>query len=1697
MTVCPSRFLATPRQWLTIADLLTHRAMTQPDQTVYVLLGDGEQESDRLTYQSLAQKAQAIAARLQTFAKPGDRALLLYPPGLDYIAAFFGCLYAGVVAVPAYPPRANRSAERVQAIAQDAQATVALTTVGIAANATWLKETPDLAALLWLTTNDCDISAGQISVEDRRSLILDSNTLAFLQYTSGSTGTPKGVMVSHGNLLHNLELICTCFGNTAQSRGVTWLPPYHDMGLVGGILQPLYVGASTVLMSPMDFLRKPINWLRAVSHYQATTSGGPNFAYDLCVQKITPEQRSTLDLSHWEVAFNGAEPVRAAVLERFAEAFAVCGFRQEAFYPCYGMAETTLLVSGGQKSQMPVIKTVSAAALSQNQVVASNSEEEGRSLVGCGQAAQRVAIVNPESQVVCAAGQVGEIWVAQNPSLAQGYWQQPEQTRQIFYAVTAPEENPEATSYLRTGDLGFVEDGELFVTGRLKDVIIVRGQNHYPQDIELTVEQSHGSLRKPGCCAAFAIEVEGEERLVIVAEVERRYQERRRVAISAIERSGDSVNLTDRRQTSPDADGTTHQSLDVEQVVSQIRQAVAIEHGLQVHGVVLLSAGSIPKTSSGKIQRYACRSGFLRGSLDVVASRETAIPVQQVAQKLEVFENLQVSEKLEASEKLNDPTQSQADDLIQWLRNYGGDRINSFLIDERRCIPPHIVLDFGNRGLLGMQVPQSYGGIALSHRSTLRILQQLGAIDSTLALFVGLNNVLGIRPILNYGSEAIREEFLPKLATGRELAAFALTEPGAGSNPQALSTQAVAADGTGSGLQLYGTKIWSGSAAWAGVINVFAQHLDANGKSRGVSAFAVRQGSPGLRQGAEALTMGMRGMVQNTVYLEGVPVASEQILGEPGNGMEVAQDAMMYGRLSIAAACVGGMKRCAQLMVRYADRRMVSTGRLLSNPVTLVRLNDLTAAIATTETLVNQVAEWLDRGVIVPIEVYTACKIAAPEFFWQAADNLVQLLGGRGYIETNIAPQLLRDARILRIFEGPTETLNMFLGSRVVHQGQGLTQFLSHNLGAADLAQRLQTIAQQIQQREETCGERFGDRTTAQRWAYVLIGEITTQVILLASVRWAFAQSRIGSGDSLGRAVAWAQIQLEQQIERAGQMPTAVFIAAEPLKQTIADYGQAIGEVEQTLADENRELDELLRHIPCKPVAPEPITSQSQASDTSQASTKTQEALQNWIMQWLERKVNIAVSEPSRSFAEYGLDSVTAVEFAHELQQMTAPLEVEANLIWHFPTIAALSTHLATELQALNLPSSDRVVERAIDLHQEAVLDIEIAASIAAKRGQLNPVAHPKAIFLTGSTGFLGAFLLADLLRQTQATCYCLVRAADIIQGIARIQQNLGNYGLWDEKFQTRIVPILGDLARPQFGLCDAAFQDLALQIDVIYHSAALLNWVYPYAGLKTSNVLGTQEVIRLASQHTLKPLHYVSTVTVFESTAYAGQQVMESDPVDHSEGIYMGYSQSKWVAEKLVTIARDQGLPVTIYRPPLISGDSQTGAWNSDDFTCLMIRGCIQLGSMPDLDYRMDIAPVNYVSQAIAHLSQQPESLGKAFHLNNPQPLHWRQFADWLQDKGYTMQICSYQDWLERLRVQTEDNPLAPLLPFFLKRWSTEQLTIPQLYQQDQKPQIDCRATLQALEETAIACAPVDSALLSTYFAYLIQTGALMQSEV
>ena len=556
----------TTHKAVSMIELLRDRAAAQEGDTAFTFLEAGEREQASLTWSGIDARSRAIGAVLSSRVEPGARVLILLPPSVDFVPAFFGVLYAGAIAIPTYPPspaRADRSSTRLRGMIADAGVTLVLSSTAVHERAPLLQTlVPELAGLGWINVEEVEDDAA----DSWRLPSAGADSVALLQYTSGSTAVPRGVVVTHANLLDNLAHGAALGKYDATSAGVSWLPVNHDMGLINGVLQPVFSGYPSHLMSPAAFLQRPSRWLQAISRYGATHSGGPNFAYDLCTRRVSDEDRSALDLRTWRVAYNGSEPVRRSTLEHFHRTFAPCGFRWEALRPSYGLAESTLLVTSGPEDGPAFVET-----------------PDGRSLVSSGviDDGHAIRIVDPESRVAVADGEIGEIWV-NSPSVASGYWHKPEDTAQVFGAVTVDSgDGP----YLRTGDLGCIVDGRLFVTGRIKDVLIVRGVKHYPQDLEATAEQAHAALR-PGCCAAFAIDRDGEECIALVAET-------------------DPVRS--------ESEG------ELQQAIAAVRRSVAERHQVSPCAVAIVPAGSLPKTTSGKLQRFLCRTAFRAGEFQLLA----------------------------------------------------------------------------------------------------------------------------------------------------------------------------------------------------------------------------------------------------------------------------------------------------------------------------------------------------------------------------------------------------------------------------------------------------------------------------------------------------------------------------------------------------------------------------------------------------------------------------------------------------------------------------------------------------------------------------------------------------------------------------------------------------------------------------------------------------------------------------------------------------------------------------------------------------------------------------------------------------------------------------------------------------------------------------------------------------------------------
>ncbi len=1189
--------------------VLRRWASDRPQDCAYRFLSDGEAVTESLTFAELLLAADRVARLLDAGAGSSKCALLVFPPGLSFIVGLIGCFAAGVPAVPVAPPRRREPPARLRKLLHLAEPALILTTDCLAGQ---------LADLL-----GSDVDRRQIHVIDRGGVTddqdaasplpvaLSSDDIALVQFTSGSTTEPKGVAVTHAQLLANQRMIQSAFEHDDATTVVGWLPLFHDMGLIGNVLQPLYLGRPCVLMPPGAFLQRPVRWLEAISRFGATTSGAPNFAYDLCAQRIPRGAEESLDLSSWRVAYCGSETVRADTIDAFSAQFGRRGFQRRAFLPCYGLAEGTLLVTGGPGPGNFGVRSLRAEALRRGKL---EDEPDGVRIVGCGRPPHGTKVRIVVSGADAGEDRIGEVWVS-GPSRASGYWQDPNLTQRLFGARLNGDPNP----YLRTGDVGFLHDKELFLVGRSKDVIIIRGRNHQPHDIEHTAQRSHCALAA-GRGAAFGIDDEGAERLVLVQEVTR----------------------------------AALRGADLGAVGRAVREAIAVTHGLELSDLLLVRPQTVPRTTSGKVRRVATREAYLEGSLRASVLDPPSAPIDVVGPVTPEPPSEEPQAQVERVEQ-----------VLSWLRTYAERRIDSRLMDERRSLPPSVVLDFGRRGLFGLEAPQAHGGLALSRRGALRVLEQLGAIDQTLALLVGVHNELGLRPICRHATGALRQELVPDLVSGRGLASFALTEPGAGSNPRAITSRA---DPTGSGgWHLRGQKAWTGLGAWAHALNVFVRAPGDGSRGAALTGFVVRQHSPGLRHGPEALTMGMRAIVQNTVHLEGVPVGRAELLGELGDGLAIAQEAMMAGRLAIAASALGGMKRCAQLMSRYAEQRTIATGRLLDNPATIARLDELVSATAALESLITHMASRVDEGGEVPPEVYACVKILGPELLGWATDGLMQLLGGRGYVESNVAPQLYRDARVLRIFEGPTEAMRDFLGARLANSPDTIVAYAETVLGSPLTKSRLAALHDR---RERAPRGRLGDAVAF--------------AILLAAVEAAYPRAADAT-------LAWATARFEAASDAAMRDTEHRSVAS--IVRAISAFRSDIGDAMLRAPGVDSEVDALLQpkggasavrsgsaSAAERLARPEPTasgTTHDAQSMTSEGPGWTSLEVRDWILKWLAARLHVALTpqDGRRTFDELGVDSLTAVELAADLAEwIQSPLE--DTILWDYSTPEALARYL-------------------------------------------------------------------------------------------------------------------------------------------------------------------------------------------------------------------------------------------------------------------------------------------------------------------------------------------------------------------------------------------------------------------------------------
>lgn len=1188
---------------ITIVEYLKHWAQEKADDTAFNFLDDKVEVVSKISYAALNIKAQQTAKRLLSKVEKGDRVLILLPMGPEYLELLLGCFYAGVIAVPSYPPKNKKSsAEKIEHIIQNSSPSLIITEEK---SLKWFEEeqyyniTESIESLLTSQPADA-LSLPEIDFDD----------IAFLQYSSGSTGNPKGVIITHRNIITNLGQIIQSFAATEEEILFSWLPVYHDMGLIGCMLMPLCVSVETYLMNPFDFIRQPYRWLEGISKYKATVSGAPNFAYELVAKKVDDERIAKLDLSSWRIAFNGAEPIRKDSVEKFIQKFSTCGFKSEAMHPVYGLAEAGLFVTGMESAEKPFYFHADTTMLQQHKMKPATGNENVKSIINVGKTwgDMQVKIVDADL-LPCAENEIGEIVIA-GQSVTQGYWKR--DTPELFIDI-------DGTQYLRTQDMGSIVDGSLYITGRLKEMLIIRGKNYYPQDIEYAVHRSVPELQLDG--GAAVLNNNGE--LVLIQELE----------TSAYKKLSE----------------TAYKDLAYKAV-----QIVSEQFSLKLSDFILIKPMQIPKTSSGKIRR-------------------THVAQLYADNKLSPLFQMRSTEKDGGSNVLSD----ECKDLVQWLKDYSRTRINSRLMDERRSISPHIILDLGRKGILGMEVPKSMGGLGFNTTESLAVIQQLASIDVTLASFVGVHVALGTRPILNYGSPRLKNKWIRDIAEGRVLSAFAITEDNAGSNPASMESVAVKKE---NGWLLNGSKKWIGSAAWSNVIIVITQTVNERNEPEGLSAFAVETEQPGVEITEEHLTMGVRAMVQNSISFNDVQLTGDQLIGEAGQGMIIAQDAMNSGRLGIGAMALGAMKKGLQMSLSYAGKRTISTGKLINNPVTNRTLRKQWYAVTCSQALIDTAAAYAQESETMYRNLSMICKVFASEQLSSVLDSSMQLLGGRGYIENNLLAQFYRDGRLLRIFEGPTETLTSFLGADFLNNRGQWEHFFSTSEKDRSYLDELKKMVENIRSSSDLPGAAATKN---------LVKYEVGRLLILHVAKTSVAQHE-RSATAL-EVEGWLDVEIENALAewRWGMKPTAALQDMYTLEKQLAeDIGELYTPVQQDFGKAAPLIFEYTKKAPSVskviPIEDKHIIPETDAGN-EEGLPELQADIVRSITGVLVTETGIDKNEitPERPFSSYGIDSIDAVSLIVAIEQKYN-IVLDPSLFWKHPTIAELSEVLAQKIKSNN-----------------------------------------------------------------------------------------------------------------------------------------------------------------------------------------------------------------------------------------------------------------------------------------------------------------------------------------------------------------------------------------------------------------------------
>ncbi|ROI06729.1 hypothetical protein EGI16_02150 [Chryseobacterium sp. G0240] len=1247
-----------------LIDFLIRRSTEYPGKIAFCDV-DIDLNENPMTYSQLLFQVKEYAQDFKNEEiQKGDRCLLIFNQGTEFIIAFLACQWIGAIPVPLNIPGRSKPLDKWENIAETCQPKVIITGKKSGSRLMQsLSKSKLLGSIPFIEVAIKDSDILETDFTDQP----DIHPTAFLQYTSGSTGNPKGVVVTQDSLIKNSRESKKNMNATPDSVFVSWLPFYHDMGLILFIVQTIYNGNSLYLMKPEDFMSRPLNWVYALSKWKGTHTGGPNFAYQLVADKLVQlhnelkntNEKTDFSLETLTMCASGAEPIRFQTICDFQNAISLFGAHDHVISPGYGLAEATLTVALNKEGEKVKWLKVDKEALRNNTVILQESgfletgkkfpDEEGSVyLVGNGQVIDNhgvdiIAVADLEGALpdsisafpVQEPYSIGELWYS-GPSVTDGYYENEWATSESYFHSRS-----DNTTYLRTGDLAFKdEDGQIYIVGRIKDLIIIRGLNYYPQDIERTSCYAHSDLRIDGA-AAFSMNKDGNECCYIVQELTR----------SAV--------------LSPKFD----------EYAKAIRNAVLQEHGVAIDTILFVAPMHVPRTTSGKIQRG-------------LAKRTT---------ENEQWENILYTSRLNAAiPKKKTPSahpglqEQELAQIVGELQHFLQTRVDSYTIDERRSIPPYIMTELARMGLMGLLISPEYGGLGCTLNQARTFIETISSADLTLGLFVSLHNLLGLHPIATFAKEEIREKVVRELATGRGTASFALSEPGAGSNPNAGKTLAKKHNGH---WILNGEKCWVGSSSWASYLTVIAHTQDENGKYLGQSAFLIPQGTPGLNHVEECMTMGMRGTVQGHFTLHDVQVSEAYVLGEIGKGSEILHEVVSMGRIGINSMCIGILKTVLSRSKRWADNRKINSGYLIDQPVVLKQLNELLWILEIIETYQSKLVQWKDEGLMLPDTLVSAGKIFSTEETWKGVDFLMQITAARGYSEHNGIAQLFRDTRVLRIFEGPSESLIADLGGHSDEAIMEALNFLTNQhvaINAVAQKEKIQLIKQQLEQHTTDAD---GPQRKFARYAF---GEVLTYRL----VAW-MCQDDISS-----HAKNWIEKKIEGIIADTLEFDTSLlhknrFEAkfSHALKDHKTIYTQPMSD-EASIRSPFRDLRRIeTQNVPqqaeeqssADKVIFRTTTSETDTYTTSSINPKNPSPVNNkavaemeaWIYKWLEKEAGIESSQfaPSTSFSEYGLDSSLSIRFVSDMNARYA-IHVEPSIIWSYSTVSELAGYLcAFEIQ--------------------------------------------------------------------------------------------------------------------------------------------------------------------------------------------------------------------------------------------------------------------------------------------------------------------------------------------------------------------------------------------------------------------------------